>query len=81
MVKKHLPNPLNVSGIRYNWIIRKERGTMSHNESKKYTLVEYTFDGQRVVSAIYYLDLFKFLAENKDARIVKEYASSKWYNH
>jgi hypothetical protein len=54
---------------------------MSHNESKKYTLVEYTLDGNKVVSAIYYLDLFKFLAENKDARIVKDYANSNWYNH
>ena len=45
---------------------------MSHNEAKKYTLVEYTFGGQRVVSAIYYLDLFKFLAENKDAIIIKK---------
>ena len=54
---------------------------MSHNESKKYTLVEYTFNGQRVVSAVHALDLIKFLLENKDARIVKDYASSKWYNH
>jgi hypothetical protein len=56
----------------YNRNIPKERETMSHNESKKYTLVEYTFGGQRVVSAIYYLDLFKFLAENKDATIIKK---------
>jgi len=41
------------------------------SESKKYTLVEYTFGGQRVVSAIHYLDLWKFLAENKDATIIK----------
>lgn len=44
---------------------------MSHKESKKYTLVEYTFDGQRVVSAIHALDLWKFLAEHPDARIIK----------
>jgi hypothetical protein len=41
------------------------------SESKKYTLVEYTFDGQRVVSAIHYLDLWKFLADNPDATIFK----------
>jgi hypothetical protein len=51
---------------------RKERGTMSHNEAKKYTLVEYTFAGQRVVSAIHHLDLIKFLIENKDATIIKK---------
>jgi len=45
---------------------------MSHNESKKYTLVEYTFAGQRVVSAIHHLDLIKFLLENKDAVIIKK---------
>lgn len=45
---------------------------MSHNEAKKYTLVEYTFAGQRVVSAIYYLDLMKFLIENPDAIIIKK---------
>ena len=56
----------------YNRNIPKERETMSHNESKKYTLVEYTFGGQRVVSAIYYLDLMKFLIENKDATIIKK---------
>jgi hypothetical protein len=54
---------------------------MSHNESKKYTLVEYTLDGTKVVSAVHALDLIKFLLENKDARIVKDYASSSWYNH
>ena len=42
------------------------------NEARKYTLVEYTFAGQRVVSAIYYLDLMKFLIENKDARIIRK---------
>jgi hypothetical protein len=41
-------------------------------ESKKYTLVEYTFGGQRVVSAIHYLDLMKFLIENKDAKIIRK---------
>lgn len=51
---------------------RKERDTMSHNESKKYTLVEYTFAGKRVVSAIHHLDLIKFLIENKDATIIKK---------
>jgi len=45
---------------------------MSHNESKKYTLVEYTFGGQRVVSAVHALDLIKFLLENKDAVIIKK---------
>jgi len=45
---------------------------MSHNESKKYTLVEYTFNGERVVSAVHALDLIKFLLENKDARIIKK---------
>ena len=45
---------------------------MSHNESKKYTLVEYTFAGKRVVSAIYYLDFWKFMAENKDAKVIKK---------
>jgi hypothetical protein len=53
-------------------VSRKERGTMSHNESKKYTLVEYTFAGQRVVSAIHHLDLMKFLIENKDAKIIRK---------
>jgi len=53
-------------------VSRKERGTMSHNESKKYTLVEYTFAGQRVVSAIHQLDLMKFLIENKDAKIIRK---------
>ncbi len=53
-------------------VSRKERGTMSHNESKKYTLVEYTFNGERVVSAVHALDLIKFLLENKDARIIKK---------
>lgn len=52
-------------------VSRKERGTMSHNEAKKYTLVEYTLNGQRVVSAIHALDLIKFLLENKDATIIK----------
>jgi len=42
------------------------------SEARKYTLVEYTFAGQRVVSAIHHLDLWKFLAENKDARIIKK---------
>jgi hypothetical protein len=45
---------------------------MSHNESKKYTLVEYTYAGQRVVSAVHALDLIKFLLENKDATIIKK---------
>jgi hypothetical protein len=45
---------------------------MSHNESKKYTLVEYTLAGRRVVSAIHHLDLIKFLIENKDATIIKK---------
>lgn len=40
-------------------------------ESKKYTLVEYLLDGNKVVSAIYYLDLWKFLAEHPEAVIVK----------
>lgn len=53
-------------------VSRKERGTMSHNESKKYTLVEYTFAGQRVVSAVHHLDLMKFLIENKDAKIIRK---------
>ena len=41
------------------------------NESRKYTLVEYTFAGKRVVSAIHYLDFWKFMAENPDATIVR----------
>jgi hypothetical protein len=53
-------------------VVSKERETMSHNESKKYTLVEYTFGGKRVVSAIHHLDLIKFLIENKDATIIKK---------
>ena len=52
-------------------VSRKERGTMSHNEAKKYTLVEYTYAGRRVVSAIHKLDLIKFLIENPDAIIIK----------
>jgi hypothetical protein len=42
------------------------------NPSKRYTLVEYTFAGQRVVSAIHQLDLMKFLIENKDAKIIRK---------
>jgi hypothetical protein len=42
------------------------------SEAKKYTLVEYTFAGQRVVSAIHYLDFWKFMAENKDAKVIKK---------
>lgn len=45
---------------------------MSYNETKRYTLVEYTFAGERVVSAIYYLDLMKFLIENPDAKIIRK---------
>lgn len=45
---------------------------MSYNEAKKYTLVEYTFAGQRVVSAIYHLDLMKFLIDNPDAKIIRK---------
>jgi len=45
---------------------------MSHNESKKYTLVEYTFAGKRGVSAIHHLDLVKFLIEHPDAVILKK---------
>jgi hypothetical protein len=53
-------------------VSRKERETMSYNEAEKYTLVEYTFGGKRVVSAIHHLDLIKFLLENKDAVIIKK---------
>ena len=40
-------------------------------ESQKYTIVEYTFAGKRVTSAIHYLDFWKFMAENPDATIVR----------
>lgn len=42
------------------------------SESKKYTLVEYTFGNQRVVSAIHYLDFWKFMSEHKDAVVIKK---------
>ena len=42
------------------------------NESKKYTLVEYTFAGKRVVSAIHYLDFWKFMLENPSAVVIKK---------
>ncbi len=42
------------------------------NESRKYTLVEYTLAGQRVVSAIHHLDFWKFMAEHKDAIVIKK---------
>lgn len=46
-------------------------------ESRKYTLVEYTFGGQRVVSAIHYLDFWKFMAENPDAKVFKRNPNDK----
>ena len=61
----------NVSGQVYNSSIKRNGKYMS-SESRKYTLVEYTFGGQRVVSAIHHLDLIKFLIENKDAVIIKK---------
>lgn len=42
------------------------------SEARKYTLVEYTFAGKRVVSAIHHLDLMKFLIENPDAKIIRK---------
>jgi len=41
-------------------------------EARKYTLVEYTFAGERVVSAIHYLDFWKFMAENPDDKEIKK---------
>jgi hypothetical protein len=61
----------NVGGYCYNRNIQKKEKLMP-SEARKYTLVEYTFGGQRVVSAIHHLDLMKFLIENKDARIIKK---------
>jgi hypothetical protein len=51
--------------------LSKEMENKMSSESKKYTLVEYNFGGKRVVSAIHYRDLWKFLAENKDSVILK----------
>jgi hypothetical protein len=38
---------------------------------KNYTLMEYTLNGSKVVSAIYALDFTKFLAEFPDAKPFK----------
>jgi hypothetical protein len=35
----------------------------------KYTLFEYTLNGNKVVSAIHILDLGKFLREHPDAKV------------
>jgi len=40
-------------------------------ESKKYTLVEYLLDGNKVVSAIHYRDFWQFMREHPEAVIVK----------
>ena len=61
----------NVGGYCYNRNIQK-KWKIKMSEARKYTLVEYTFAGQRVVSAIHRLDLMKFLIENPDARIVRK---------
>ncbi len=37
----------------------------------KYTLFEYTLNGNKVVSAIHILDLGKFLREYPDAKVKK----------
>jgi hypothetical protein len=37
-------------------------------ENQMYTLFEYNFNGQQVVSAIHALDIRKFLAEHPDAK-------------
>jgi hypothetical protein len=42
----------------------KERATMAN---KEYTLFEYSLNGSKVVSAIYFLDVAKFLREHPDA--------------
>jgi hypothetical protein len=42
------------------------------NEARKYILVEYTYAGQRVTSAIHHLDFWKFMAEHKDAIVIKK---------
>lgn len=42
------------------------------SEARKYTVVEYTYAGKRVVSAIHYLDFWKFMAQHKDAVIIKK---------
>lgn len=41
------------------------------NPSKRYTLFIYTLNGEQVISAIHQLDIFKFLAENPDAKVYK----------
>lgn len=42
------------------------------NESRKYILVEYTYAGQRVTSAIHHLDFWKFMVENPSAVVIKK---------
>lgn len=39
---------------------------------KRYTLVSYTLNGKEAISAIHDYDLFKFLAEHPDAKIIKK---------
>jgi len=47
-----------------NYQYLKERATMAN---KEYTLFEYSLNGSKVVSAIYFLDVAKFLREHPDA--------------
>jgi hypothetical protein len=70
---KHPQPPLNVSGIPYNWNLTKKGSLMRlhKNPSKRYTLFEYTSNGQTVVSAIHQLDLMLFLIEHPEAKRVR----------
>jgi hypothetical protein len=40
------------------------------NPKDRYTLFEYDFDGKKVISAIHFYDLLKFLAEHPEAKRV-----------
>jgi hypothetical protein len=42
---------------------------LPRNPKNRYTLFEYSMNGNLVVSAIHYYDIFTFLAEHPDAKV------------
>lgn len=63
---------LNVSGIPYTRSIKKGKTMkLNPNPSKRYTLFQYTSNGQQVISAIHQLDLMLFLIEHPEAKRVR----------
>jgi len=71
MVKEHPQPPINVSGIRYNWIIRKERGTMSKMKELFTEQTSIIFDVAECVECGVEIE---FADENEFAKLVSEHA-------